>query len=78
MTLQHPVPWLDQLVAYPIAAPVPPRGTAFSGPFRVVLRHPGRIPTLARLGRGAALAATRAADAAIAAVRADQAGRRPT
>ena len=43
VTLQHPVPWLDQLVAYLIAAPVPPRGTAFSGPFRVVLRHPGRI-----------------------------------
>ena len=43
VTLQHPVPWLDQLVAYPIAAPVPRRGVAFSGPFRVALRHPGRI-----------------------------------
>ena len=41
---------------------------------RYVLRHPGRIPTLVRLGRGSSLAATRAADAAIAAVRADQAG----
>jgi oligopeptide transport system substrate-binding protein len=43
VTLQHPVPWFDELVAYPIAAPVPPSGVAFSGPFRVVLRHPGRI-----------------------------------
>jgi oligopeptide transport system substrate-binding protein len=43
VTLQHPVPWLDQLVAYPVAAPVPRNGTAFSGPFRVALRHPGRI-----------------------------------
>ena len=41
---------------------------------RYVLRHPGRVPTLVRLGRGSSLAATRAADAAIAAVRADQAG----
>ena len=45
---------------------------------RYVLRHPGRVPTLVRLGRGSTLAATRAADAAIAAVRGDQAGRRPT
>ena len=43
VTLQHPVPWLDQLVAYPVAAAVPNRGTAFSGPFSVALRHPGRI-----------------------------------
>jgi oligopeptide transport system substrate-binding protein len=43
VTLQHPIPWLDQLVAYPVAAPVPPSGAAFSGPFRVTLRHPGRI-----------------------------------
>jgi len=43
VTLQHPVPWLDQLLAYPIAAAVPPRGVAFSGPFSVALRHPGRI-----------------------------------
>ena len=42
---------------------------------RYVVRHPGRVPTLVRLGRGSALAATRAADAAIAAVRAEQAGR---
>ena len=43
VTLQHPVPWLDQLMAYPIAAAVPSRGTAFSGPFRVALRHTGRL-----------------------------------
>ena len=43
VTLQHPVPWFDELAAYPIAAPVPPNGVAFSGPFRVALRHPGRI-----------------------------------
>lgn len=35
---------------------------------RYVLRHPGRVPGLARLARGATLAADRAADAAIAAV----------
>jgi oligopeptide transport system substrate-binding protein len=43
VTLQHPVPWLDELVAYPVAAPLPRSGVGFSGPFRVALRHPGRI-----------------------------------
>src|SRR5439155_836619 len=43
VTLQHPVPWLDQLVAYPIAFPVPARGSAFSGPFRLALRRPTRL-----------------------------------
>ena len=43
VTLQHPVPWLDQLVAYPIAFPVPARGVAFSGPFRLALRRPTRL-----------------------------------
>jgi adenosylhomocysteine nucleosidase len=37
---------------------------------RYVVRHPGRIPGLVRMARGAALAARRAADAAVAAVRA--------
>jgi nucleoside phosphorylase len=37
---------------------------------RYLVRHPGRIPGLVRLARGASLAASRAADAAIAAVRA--------
>jgi len=43
VTLQHPVPWFDELAAYPIAAPVPANGRAFSGPFRVAVRHPGRL-----------------------------------
>jgi len=43
VTLQHPVPWFDQLVAFPIAAPVPPDGTAFSGPFRLVVRRAARL-----------------------------------
>ena len=37
---------------------------------RYCVRHPGRIPGLLRLARGAALATRRAADAAVAAVRA--------
>jgi oligopeptide transport system substrate-binding protein len=36
VTLQHPIPWLDQLVAYPIAAPFRP--DAYSGPFRLTGR----------------------------------------
>ena len=36
---------------------------------RYVLRHPGRIPGLARMGQGAKLATERAADAALAALR---------
>src|SRR4029079_1615363 len=39
---------------------------------RYVLRHPGRVPTLVRLGRGSSLAATRAADAAITAAPAER------
>ncbi|HET8619803.1 MAG TPA: hypothetical protein VFM27_12635 [Acidimicrobiales bacterium] len=38
---------------------------------RYLARHPGRVPGLVRLARGAGLATRRAADAAIAAVRAD-------
>jgi oligopeptide transport system substrate-binding protein len=38
VTLQHPVPWFDELVAYPVAMPQPPRPTAFSGPFRLASR----------------------------------------
>ena len=33
VTLQHPIPWLDQLVAHPIAAAYRP--DAYSGPFRL-------------------------------------------
>jgi len=43
VTLQHPVPWFDQLVAYPIAFPAPPRPNAFSGPFRLVSRAGKRL-----------------------------------
>jgi oligopeptide transport system substrate-binding protein len=43
VTLQHPVPWFDQLVAHPIAFPTPGRGSAFSGPFRLTLRRPTRL-----------------------------------
>jgi ABC-type transport system substrate-binding protein len=43
VTLQHPVPWFDQLVAFPIAAPVPRDGRAFSGPFRLVVRRTERL-----------------------------------
>ncbi len=43
VTLQHPVPWFDQLVAYPIAFPAPPRTNAFSGPFRLVSKNEGRL-----------------------------------
>ncbi len=37
VTLQHPIPWLDQLVAHPIAAAYRPN--AYSGPFRVAGRN---------------------------------------
>jgi ABC-type oligopeptide transport system substrate-binding subunit len=38
VTLQHPVPWFDELAAFPVAAPVPLRPSLYSGPFRVVSR----------------------------------------
>ena len=41
VTLQHPVPWFDQLVAHPVAFPVRPR--AYSGPFRLASRGRGRL-----------------------------------
>ncbi len=37
VTLQHPIPWLDQLVAHPIAAAYRPN--AYSGPFQIVGRN---------------------------------------
>jgi ABC-type transport system substrate-binding protein len=43
VTLQHPVPWFDQLVAFPIAFPAPSHGGVFSGPFRLVVRRPARL-----------------------------------
>jgi ABC-type oligopeptide transport system substrate-binding subunit len=50
VTLQHPVPWFDQLVAFPVTAPQPPRPTAYSGPFRLVSRGPGRLVLERNLG----------------------------
>ena len=38
VTLQHPVPWFDELAAFPVAAPVPPRPSLYSGPV------PARLP----------------------------------
>ena len=43
VTLQHPVPWFDQLVAHPVTAPEPPRPAAYSGPFQLVSRDGGRL-----------------------------------
>jgi oligopeptide transport system substrate-binding protein len=43
VTLQHPVPWFDELVAYPIAFPTRPQEAVFSGPFRLVLRRSARL-----------------------------------
>jgi ABC-type oligopeptide transport system substrate-binding subunit len=43
VTLQHPVPWFDELVAHPVTAPAPPRPAAYSGPFRLVTRSAGRL-----------------------------------
>jgi oligopeptide transport system substrate-binding protein len=50
VTLQHPVPWFDQLVAFPVAAPRPPKPSAFSGPFRLASRKPGRLVLERNLG----------------------------
>jgi oligopeptide transport system substrate-binding protein len=38
VTLAHPVPWLDEQVAWPVFFPVPRRGKATSGPFRLAAR----------------------------------------
>src|SRR5439155_8058376 len=46
VTLGHPVPWLDEQVAYPVFFPAPRHGE-FSGPFRLESRSPARL-TLAR------------------------------
>jgi oligopeptide transport system substrate-binding protein len=43
VTLQHPVPWLDEQVAWPVFFPVPPSGRASSGPFRLVSHTRGRV-----------------------------------
>jgi ABC-type oligopeptide transport system substrate-binding subunit len=43
VTLQHPVPWLDELAAFPVAAPAPPRPRLYSGPFRLASRSGGKL-----------------------------------
>ena len=42
ITLEHPVPWFDELAAFPIAAAAP-RRAVYSGPFRLVSRGTGRL-----------------------------------
>ena len=59
VTLQHPVPWLDELAAFPVAAPVPPRPKLYSGPFRLVVSRRRQARARAELqllerGRGQA------------------------
>jgi oligopeptide transport system substrate-binding protein len=43
ITLGHPVPWLDQQVAWPVFFPVPRSGDVTSGPFRLASRTAGRL-----------------------------------
>jgi oligopeptide transport system substrate-binding protein len=43
VTLQHPVPWLDEQVAWPVFFPVPRSGNATSGPFRLASRTKRRL-----------------------------------
>jgi oligopeptide transport system substrate-binding protein len=43
VTLQHPVPWLDEQVAWPVFFPVPKSGNATSGPFRLASRSKRRL-----------------------------------
>ena len=50
VTLQHPVPWFDELAAFPVAALQPPKPNAYSGPFRVGSRSPDRLVLERNLG----------------------------
>jgi ABC-type transport system substrate-binding protein len=43
VTLGHPVPWLDEQVAWPVFFPVPRSGGATSGPFRLASRGAERL-----------------------------------
>ena len=43
VTLQHPVPWLDEQVAWPVFFPVRESGSATSGPFRLASRLTRRL-----------------------------------
>jgi oligopeptide transport system substrate-binding protein len=42
VTLEHPVPWFDEQVAFPVFFPAPHRGE-FSGPFRLESRSPSQL-----------------------------------
>ncbi|MFL5923032.1 MAG: peptide ABC transporter substrate-binding protein [Gaiellaceae bacterium] len=50
VTLQHPVPWFDQLVAFPVTGLRPPKPNVFSGPFRLASRGPHRLVLERNLG----------------------------
>ena len=50
VTLQHPVPWFDELAAFPVAALQPPKPNAYSGPFRLGSRGPERLVLERNLG----------------------------
>ena len=50
VTLQHPVPWFDELAAFPVAALQPPKPNAYSGPFRLGSRSPDRLVAERNLG----------------------------
>ena len=50
VTLQHPVPWFDELAAFPVAALQPPKPNAYSGPFRLGSRSPDRLVLQRNLG----------------------------
>jgi len=43
VTLAHPVPWLEEQVAWPVFFPVPSTGSATSGPFRLASRSRERV-----------------------------------
>jgi oligopeptide transport system substrate-binding protein len=50
VTLQHPVPWFDELAAFPVAALQPPKPNAYGGPFRLGSRSPERLVLERNLG----------------------------
>jgi len=50
VTLQHPVPWFDELAAFPVAALQPPKPNAYSGPFRLGSHSPDSLVLERNLG----------------------------
>jgi len=50
VTLQHPVPWFDELAAFPVAALQTPKPNGYSGPFRLGSRSPERLVLERNLG----------------------------